>query len=65
MVAAREFNAKASNPMEFVYGVVTTGGAWKFLRLTESDLTLDSREYFVAELGRIMGVLAHILRSVP
>ena len=63
MVAAREFNAKASNPMDSVYGVVTTGGAWKFLRLTGSDLTLDSREYFVAELGRIMGVLAHILRT--
>jgi hypothetical protein len=64
MVAAREFNAKASNPMDSIFGVVTTGGAWKFLRLTGSALMLDSREYFVAELGRIMGVLAHILRSV-
>ncbi len=62
MVAAREFNAKASLPPGPTYGVVTTGGAWKFLRLDGSTLALDRREYFVAELGRIMGILASILR---
>ncbi len=63
MVAAREFNAKSSAAASAVFGVVTTGGAWKFLRLIGSDLTLDAREYFVAELGRIMGILAHILQN--
>ena len=62
MVAAREFNAKSSVPEGSIYGVVTTGGAWKFLRLTGSALELDRREYFVAELGRIMGILASILQ---
>jgi hypothetical protein len=61
MVAAREFNAKAPVPLGAVHGAVTTGSAWKFLRLSGSDLTLDLREYFVAELGRLMGILAHIL----
>jgi hypothetical protein len=63
MVAAREFNAKSSHPEGCTYGVVTTGGAWKFLRLTGSALELDRREYFVAELGRIMGIFSSILRS--
>jgi hypothetical protein len=62
-VAARELNAKAPGPVGAVYGAVTTGAAWKFLRLIGSDLTLDVREYFVAELGRIMGILAHILKA--
>jgi hypothetical protein len=61
MVAAREFNAKASLPIDKTYGVVTTGGAWKFLRLTGSNLELDRHEYFVAELGRIMGIFCSIL----
>ena len=47
-----------------IHGAVTTGGAWKFLRLSGSELDLDRREYFVAELGRIMGILSHILRTV-
>jgi hypothetical protein len=63
MVAAREFNAQSSTPMDKTYGVVTTGGAWKFLRLTGSALELDRHEYFVAELGRIMGIFCSILRA--
>jgi hypothetical protein len=63
MVAAREFNVRAADPVESTYGVVTTGGAWKFLRLTGSALELDKHEYFVAELGKILGIFASILRS--
>jgi hypothetical protein len=63
MVAAREFNAQPSADLPAIHGAVTTGGAWMFLRLVRSELTLDRREYFVAELGRIMGILAHILRD--
>jgi hypothetical protein len=61
-VAARDFNAPSAGP---VRGAVTTGGAWKFLRLVGSELTLDVPEYFIAELGRIMGILAHIVRGGP
>ncbi len=63
MVAAREFNVQAGSEVSRIYGVVTTGGAWKFLVLVGSALTLDRREYFVAELPRIMGNLAHILQT--
>ena len=63
MVAARDFNAQAATPVSAVYGAVTTGAAWKFLRLTGSVVTLDVPEYFVAELGRIMGILRHIVQA--
>lgn len=63
MVAAREFNARSSPAVGVVHGAVTTGSAWKFLRLNGSALTLDVEEYFVAQLGRIMGILAHILKG--
>jgi hypothetical protein len=63
MVAAREFNAQSAAAVAVVHGVVTTGSAWKFLRLSGADVTLDVEEYFIAELGRIMGILAHILNA--
>jgi hypothetical protein len=63
MVAAWEFNARSAAAVSVVHGVVTTGSAWKFLRLAGTEVTLDVEEYFVAELGRIMGILAHILRT--
>lgn len=61
MVAASEFNRQAGSPVESVHGVVTTGTAWKFLRLVGSQLTLDVGEYFVDQLGQIVGILRHIL----
>ncbi len=65
MVAAREFNARAPSdpPVRAVYGVVTTGSSWKFLRLVESDLAIDPGEVFVSELERIMENIAWILRA--
>ena len=64
MVAACEFNLASRPPVAVVYGVVTTGSAWKFLKLSGSDVTLDIGEYFVTELERIMGILSAILRPV-
>lgn len=64
MVAAQEFNARSASPPGDVYGVVTTGSAWKFLRLSGAELMLDVGEYFVAELGRIMGVFSFLLHRV-
>ncbi len=63
MVAAWEFNAKSAAAVSIVHGVVTTGSAWKFLQLSGTKVTLDVEEYFIAELGRIMGILAHVLAT--
>lgn len=63
MVAAREFNAQSSPEIEVVHGVVTTGSAWKFLRLSGAEVTLDTEEYFITELGRILGILTLILTN--
>ena len=58
MVAAREFNATAGTGDGLpVHGVVTTGSAWKFLRLDGDRLTIDTGEYSVADLPRVMGIL--------
>lgn len=63
MVAAWEFNAAAPAPIPAVYGVATTGSAWKFLRLVGPDLTLDRREYLIPNVDQIVGILAYILTT--
>jgi hypothetical protein len=63
MVAAQEYNQRAGTPFPAVYGVVTTGSAWKFLKLHQSEVTMDVHEYYIVDLGRIMGILGHILRN--
>jgi len=63
MVAAQEFNRRADSNVGTIYGVVTTGSAWKFLQLRETEVTVDIHEYYINDLGRIMGILTYILRD--
>jgi len=60
MVAARVANERAGTPGP-IFGVVSTGAAWKFLRLDGDDLKLDRPEYFVDNLPKIMGILLAIV----
>lgn len=63
MVAARDFNGAATPPEDGpVYGIVTTGTVWKFLRLEGTALGIDLAEYTVpAELERVLGILARMV----
>jgi hypothetical protein len=63
MVAAELYNQKSANPVPAVYGVVTTGSAWQFLRLAGTALTLDLKEYYIDNVGKILGVLKHIIEG--
>ena len=51
--------------METIYGAVTTGINWKFLRLRDSKLTFDLSEYFIQQPDRILGLLAHMVGLPP
>jgi hypothetical protein len=62
MVAARLFNQKRERPLSRVYGVVTTGSLWKFMRLEGDVVSLDLREYPISELGRVVGILVSMVR---
>lgn len=63
MYAAQIFNQQSSPSIETVFGVVTTGSAWKFLRLQQAVVTLDVKEYYIDNVGKILGVLAHIVQN--
>ncbi len=63
MVAAWEFNQQANTPLSTIYGVVTTGTAWQFMQLQEKEVTIDRREYYVTDLGTIMGILTQMIRG--
>jgi hypothetical protein len=63
MYAAQLANQQAKAPIEIVHGVVTTGSAWKFLRLQGAELTIDVPEYYIDNLPKIMGILKEIVES--
>ena len=57
MVAAQIFNANEDKTIPVVYGCVTSGKLWQFLKLENQDLTLDLNEYQVTPVERILGIL--------
>ncbi len=63
MLAAQRFNAARAAALPAIYGVVTTGSNWKFLRLTETTVTVDQAEYAIAQPEQIVGLLVAMIRE--
>jgi hypothetical protein len=61
--AATLYNQRAGSPVAAVCGVVTTGSAWKFLRLEGTTVTLDLKEYYIDNLGKLVGVLTYLVQN--
>lgn len=57
MVASQIFNQRSDQDYNEVYGIVSTGTVWKFLILRESQVFIDSQEYYVNQIGMILAIM--------
>ncbi|AUT04157.1 hypothetical protein CLI64_00425 [Nostoc sp. CENA543] len=57
MLAAQIFNEREGNEIKSIYGAVTTGDIWKFMKLEGTDLFVDLNNYYIKELNKILGIL--------
>jgi hypothetical protein len=63
LYAAQFLNQVSGVNIGIAYGASSTGGAWKFARLTGAELTLDLVEYHIESLGKILGILGHMVET--
>jgi hypothetical protein len=61
MVGARLFNEREGQPIPVVFGAVTSGSFWRFMRLESALVSLDQQEYHIRQLPRLLGILAWIV----
>lgn len=62
MIAAQLFNQQEGNQTTDVYGVVTIGTIWRFLKLHQTTVAIDLSEYYIKnDLERILGILLNAL----
>ena len=61
MVAARLFNERKQNSIPAVFGCVTTGVVWRFLKLEGNNLTIDADVYYLDNVPLILGALQTII----
>ncbi|MDF5731511.1 MAG: hypothetical protein PUP92_26780 [Rhizonema sp. PD38] len=57
MIAAKLFNQVQESEVERIYGSVTTGTNWKFLFIEGKTVYIDSVEYYIKEVDKILGIL--------
>jgi hypothetical protein len=63
MVAAQRFNQENDSVVPNIYGSVTTGTRWQFLRLTGQQLTIDLVEYSLEPIDRMLGILNWMVKN--
>ena len=61
MVAAQRFNAEREKDIPHVYGTITSGIDWIFLKLEGKKLQLDMAAYQIAQCDKILGILASMV----
>ena len=57
MVAAQRFNQQAGESAKPVYGYVSSGLLWRFLKLEGNQITVDLKDYSLEPLGDLLGKL--------
>ena len=60
-IAAQIFNQRQENDIQTIYGVVTTGSIWKFFKLEGTAIEIDTTEYFINNVGKILGILINFI----
>ncbi|MDQ2732355.1 MAG: hypothetical protein M3Y56_11915 [Armatimonadota bacterium] len=63
MIAAQIFNARNETGPTTIYGAVTTGTNWRFLKLEGTTVVVNAVEYYIDHAEKIMGILMQIVST--
>jgi hypothetical protein len=64
MLGARIFNEKDDTPIPVIYGCVTNGSLWQFLKLEGHELILHPQRLPTGELGQILWMIVECVKDV-
>lgn len=60
MLGAKIYNENNNSNNDIIYGCVTTGDDWLFMKLS-SYLQIDTKKYYLGELEELLSVFQHII----
>ncbi|WP_333278639.1 MULTISPECIES: hypothetical protein [unclassified Microcoleus] len=63
MLAAQIFNQREGKEIKVILGTVTTGTVWKFIKLEGTAVEIDTSEYFLSNVNKILGILASAIKN--
>jgi hypothetical protein len=62
MVAAQRFNLAGNNSITTIFGSISNGTQWRFLKLEENDVTIDLTDYTLPPVEQILGFLVWMVQ---
>ena len=65
MVGARRFNEIEGQPPRPIFGCITTGEVWFFLKLEDQTLWVDRKRYLINEVGSILAAIQAMFDHGP
>jgi len=63
MVAAQRFNEAKGKPLTAVYGTVSSGTQWRFLKLEQETVTIDLIDYSLPPIEPILSFLVWMVKA--
>ncbi len=63
MIAAQIYNQQDGKKISCLYGAVTTGHAWKFLKLAADKAYIDIEDYYIKNPRKIIGILNYMIKN--
>ena len=63
MYGSQRFNEEEGHKQPFIYGCVVTGGDWKFMKLIDKQIIIDTETYYLTDITKILGVFHQIIKS--
>ncbi len=64
MYASQKFNEMKQRNIPIIYGCITTGDDWQFLKLEKNIVTFDNKRFYLSEVDKILGVFQCIVNQV-
>ena len=61
LYAAQIFNARVGKSRPILYGAVTFGHEWKFIRFIDKEAQVDTSVFYLNQLDQILGIMQYIV----
>jgi hypothetical protein len=61
MVAAFQYNQTEGNPIDTIYGCVTTGTDWQFLKLHNNIICINNDLFYIKDINTLIGIWQSII----
>lgn len=63
MYASGIFNEREGSHIPAIYGAITTGNTWKFLKYADNTAYIDLKEYYIVDVNKIVGILVEMVNQ--